>query len=78
MKVTLQSTTRIVELEVNGAIVPGRIWEGQTESGIHVVAVITRVVCSAMDNQQEFVNELQSCAPPSSMALDAIPLKMII
>ena len=39
MKVTLESTTKIVEL--NG--VQARIWEGTTEGGIRVHAFITRI-----------------------------------
>lgn len=34
MKVTLESTTKIVKLIVGGSEIEARIWEGTTESGI--------------------------------------------
>jgi len=52
MKIILDSTTQIVELVVDnqharcnrpGCIVPARIWEGQTDSGIPVHCYITRI-----------------------------------
>ena len=43
MRVTLNSTTRLVELEVNGVRVPARIWEGVTSKGTPVMCFITRV-----------------------------------
>lgn len=39
MKITLESTSKIVEL--NG--VPARVWEGKSESGIPCHAFITRI-----------------------------------
>ena len=43
MKVTLESTSKITTLVVNGEDVPARIWEGKTESGIPCHAFITRI-----------------------------------
>lgn len=34
MKVTLESTTKIVTLVIDGKEVPARIWEGETSAGI--------------------------------------------
>ncbi len=74
MKITIESTTKITEL--NG--VPARVWEGQTESGIKVHCYITRV---AIDKDEpradEFQNELQEQKVPSA-EIEAIPLRMII
>lgn len=39
MKVTVESTPKIVE--ING--VPARVWQGQTEGGIPVIAFLTRI-----------------------------------
>jgi len=74
MKITIESTTKITEL--NG--VPARVWEGQTESGIKVHCYITRV---AIDKDEprvdEFKNELQEQKVPSA-EIEAIPLRMIM
>ena len=61
MKVTLQSTTYIVYLDG----LPARIWEGTTESGIRVHALITRIAIDEWQNRTEFEKELQEHAPPS-------------
>lgn len=73
MKVTLQSTTKIVQL--NG--VPARIWEGTTESGIPVHAYVTRIAVHEDQDQMEFERELQAHEQPS-VEIAAIPLRMII
>jgi len=73
MKVTLESTTRIVEI----AGVPGRVWEGHTESGIPVIAVITRVAVH-QSQHTEFETELRECRAPSDAAVQAIPLRLIL
>jgi hypothetical protein len=73
MKITLESTSKIVEL--NG--VPARIWEGKTESGIPVHAFITRIVVAKEDDSEEFQKELNQCKAPSA-AVNAYPLKMIL
>lgn len=74
MKVNLKSTTKIVEL--NG--VPARVWEGETESGIKVHAFITRIAIDSFETRtEEFEAELKQQAPPS-VAVQSIPLRMII
>lgn len=74
MKVTLQSTTKLVTL--NG--VPARIWEGQTESGIKVHAYITRIAIDMNETRtDEFETELLQQEQPSA-EVRAIPLKLII
>jgi len=72
MKVTIESTTKIVEL--NGVL--ARIWEGETESGIKVHAFITRIACEKKDVNQ-FDEELISCKPPSK-EIETYPLKLIL
>lgn len=83
MKVTLESTTRVVEIELEqGALVPGRIWEGVTDSGIRVVALITRIAAETgvgEHTQAEFRQELEECHEPRSRgALEAFPSRMVI
>ena len=58
MKLTLQSTTDTGTVEVNGAQVPARIWLGKTESGIPVVAFITRLAVPDGYDPTEFEREL--------------------
>lgn len=54
MKVTLESTDKIVEL--NG--VQARIWEGETEGGVKCHAFITRIAVHKDDDASEFEKEL--------------------
>lgn len=73
MKITIESTTKRVEL--NG--VPARIWEGHTESGIAVHAYITRIAVHKDDDASEFERELQEQRKPSA-DVQVIPLRMIL
>lgn len=74
MKITIESTTKIVELNS----IPARIWEGETESGIKVHVYITRI---AIDKDEcradEFQKELMQQKVPSA-EIQAIPLRMIL
>lgn len=73
MKIVLESTTKIVEL--NG--VPARVWEGYTESGIPVHAFITRIAVHKNEDRQQFEAELQECKVPSA-DVASIPFRLII
>jgi len=63
MKITIESTTKITNLDG----VPARVWEGETESGIKLHCYITRI---AIDKDEvradEFQNELQEQKVPST------------
>src|SRR3990172_7172962 len=59
MKITLESTSHIVNLINGGLPVPARIWEGTTESGIPVHCYITRIAAPASYDQNEFLRGLQ-------------------
>ena len=61
MKITIESTTKIVDIN-NG--VKARLWEGQTESGIAVQVLVTRIAVAQESNTTEFEKELQSHQPP--------------
>jgi hypothetical protein len=74
LKLTLESTTRMVE--ING--VPARIWEGQSESGIHVVAAITRVAVERSEDTSQFEAELEECRPPSVHGVMAFEPRMLL
>jgi hypothetical protein len=43
MKITIEPTTKIVELITASGKVPARIWEGTTERGTPLMAFITRI-----------------------------------
>ena len=73
MKIILESTTKIVEL--NG--VPARIWEGETEDGIKLHAYVTRVAVNREQDSSQFEKELQQHMAPSP-EVEAIPLRMIL
>lgn len=73
MKITIQSTTKIVEL--NG--VPARIWEGVTEDGIELHCYVTRVAVAEGQDTKQFEAQLQQHKAPIP-EVEAIPLKMII
>lgn len=76
MKVTLENTTTIVELD--GAT--ARVWEGVTESGIPIHAYIVRVAVEEGRDQadyRKFEEELRKCRPPTP-AIASIPLSLIL
>lgn len=77
MKVTLQSTEKVVTLKVGGVDVPARIWEGTTERGVECHAFITRIAVREGDNAAEFERDLREHAKPTP-AVEAIPLRLII
>ena len=76
MKIILESTDRRVWLESGGGMIPGRIWEGHTDSGIYVQCVITRIAAPSNLDLSQFNRELEECRPPSRT--DVLPLRMVI
>lgn len=73
MKITLTNTSRIVQ--VNG--VPARVWEGETEKGVKVYALITRIAAHTEGDNSDFERELlEQPAPPSDDAVRAFPPRM--
>ncbi len=77
MRITLENTTKVVELVIDGQRVPARVWEGETASGIKIHAYITRIAVSNLDDASEFEMVLQSCRAPSP-EVEAIPLRLIL
>ncbi len=67
MKITIESTTEIVTL--NG--VQCRVWEGQTEAGVKVQALIHKE-----QDLSQFDRELQEMRAPTGER--AFPLRMIL
>jgi hypothetical protein len=74
MKITVQSTTRMVE--ANG--IPCRVWEGKTERGIKISCLIPRIAVASGDDTSQFEAELTEKPLIASNMPEAFPLKMII
>ena len=73
MKVTLTNTTKIIDLDG----IPVRVWEGETESGIKIHALITRIAVNKDDDCSEFEKELEEAAAPS-VDVEMYPSKLIL
>jgi len=73
VKITLESTSQLST--ING--VPARVWEGQTDSGIAVIAWVSRIAVREDQDQSQFLKELAEQRPPSADA-QSFPLRMIL
>lgn len=73
MKVTLESTTKIVTF--NG--IECRIWEGTTERGLPIHAYIAQVAVDRAEDSSELDRDLRENKPPSE-AVSWIPARMIL
>ncbi len=78
MRVTLESTTKVTMLVIDGVEVPARIWEGVTDKGVRCHAYITRIAVSAQDDASEFERDLKEHRAPSVEIARAIPMRMIL
>jgi len=76
MKALIESTTKLVEVVINGQRVPARIWEGTTEKGVPFHAFITRVAVKFGQDQSDFEKELIEQKTPSP-EIEAIPGRLI-
>lgn len=79
MKVELESTDQIVELELHGHVVPARVWVGKTASGVECHAFITRIAVHRELDASEFEQDLQEAhiSLPGALA-GAIPARLVI
>lgn len=79
MKVTLESTSKIVQLVTEGgAVAPARIWEGHTDTGIEVHAFITRVAVHHLEDATQFTRELEEQRPPSPELAAVYPSRLVL
>lgn len=78
MTVTLESTDKIVDLATPSGIVPARIWEGTTASGIQVHAFITRIAVHKDADSSQFERELQEQRPLSRELQGVYETRMIL
>lgn len=82
MKISVESTTKTVTLEINGAAIPARVWEGHTDQGTPVMCFITRIAPTIPEPVpqnilDEFAASLKECASPTP-AVQAISMRMIL
>jgi len=80
MKATLESTDKLVTIQIGGTDVPARIWQGVTEAGVEFHIYVTRVaVQDGLDSTKyaQFEMELKET---SNMRpeIAAIPLRLIL
>ncbi len=76
MKISLESTTKIVSLNN----IDARVWEGETDSGIPVHCYIIRIAVKEgrpAPDYEQFERELKEQRKPSA-DVEAIPLRMIL
>lgn len=84
MQLTIEATDVVTTLEgENGATMPARVWEGQTDTGIRVVCFVTRLAVPLEADQAAFEAELQETRPPESaigrgLAAAAIPNRLVL
>jgi hypothetical protein len=80
MKITIESTEKVVTLRIGSHEVPARIWQGETASGIPVQVYVTRIAPEIPRHdvrQAQFLNELRETAPPRP-TVKAIPAHLIL
>ena len=84
MKITIESTTKIVRLTkhrfpliAQESDIECRVWEGVTETGIRVQCLIPRIATFAADDQEQFIRELEAKKPPTA-DYNAFPLRMVL
>jgi len=77
MKITIENTEQLVDVVVRGVSVPARLWVGETESGIKVQVLVTRIAVPLGDNQVQFQKELSETAAPTP-ADQSFPLRLIL
>lgn len=75
MNITLHSTDQLVDVYPDGHLRPGsrpvkaRIWEGTTDTGIPVYAVIPRIAVPESEltpeRERALAEQLKECKPPA-------------
>jgi hypothetical protein len=85
VKITLESTTKVVDLEIRntGCMMPARVWEGTTEDGVPCFAFIVRISPAIPLPEltpaqcAEFERDLKEQRAPSA-AVASFPLRMVL
>ncbi len=76
MRVTAESTSKIVQLASRGPI-EARVWEATTESGVQCFLWVTRVQVRRDQDCSQFERELAEQREPTA-EIQAIPLRVIL
>ena len=78
MKITIESTTKIVKIELShGQSVECRVWEGVSARGVKVQCLIPRIAVALGEDNSQFEAELQEQRAPSA-EVSAFPARMIL
>ena len=82
MKITVESTTKIVEIRAHETTswedkIHCRVWEGETERGVKVQCLIPRIAALEGKDLKQFESELQEQKAPSA-DVEAFPMRMIL
>ena len=78
MKIHIEPTNRVIEVVVDGAAVPARVWEGVTDNGIGVICCITRVAARVDADRSELERALTPMPEPSFDGVQAFPTRLIL
>ena len=66
MKLLLESTDKVVALQIGGVDVPARVWQGETPDGVQIHAFVTRVAVPNSASEEvmaRFAADIQAVAP---------------
>lgn len=84
MKITIESTPKIVTLYEGSSTMRARVWQGETADGIPVQVFVTRIAPEIPETDPridfltlQFEHELQRQADPRP-TVEAIPLRFFI
>jgi hypothetical protein len=78
MEMTVRSTSRMILLVLrDGREIPARVWEGETTTGVPVVALITRVAAEADGDCTAFERDLVETPAPGPLGL-AVPARLVL
>lgn len=78
MKLTLESTEKIVTIDAPGGSVPARVWQGKTSAGIDVICYITRVAVRTDADWTEFERDLRQAHGEMTDDVRAIPSRLVL
>jgi hypothetical protein len=78
MKIMIESTCRMVTICQGREEIPARVWEGETEGGVKVVCLITRIGAHKDQDLAQFQAELEETAVPSAEGEGVFPLRLIL
>lgn len=86
MKITIEPTTKVIELKADGSPalsdgIKARVWEGTTDKGVPVVVLVTRITPNVDPSDdsahEDFRAALKSVRAPS-VEVQAWPLRLVL